>query len=497
MPAAAPVSPHALTGPHADAAATARTDLTGGAAGTVTSETLPNGVRLIIAERPGAHSTKVQVGVGAGSLQDPAGKLGLAHLLEHLTFEGSPTHSASQQEKIRNGMGGMWNAYTDRDSIVFYGVAPKKDATTAATMLTDMFKHPKTVAGASFEQERAAVKNEMIYYDSSLAGEVDNVAERLVFGEHPLTNTIIGTRGSVDRIVPADLRTFHQQYFTGRNTVALVEGDPKSLPLDTLRRELGQLPAGARVDNDSDHAPVIPGQAMQVINDPSSGTVQLNVLLPIENAKLDKMKTPPKLLLSELGDVLNNRLRRTKDLTYGVDVKLDPADESSDPTHSILSISTSVFPENAEKMLTSLVSTLQDGADGFGAKTFDLAKKGLLARIASKDVTQPTITDRAEDAFQSALQTAGVEIPPATAPAAKLGKIRNASAKDFAHDAGTLLNLSNMKLLATGPIADTGTALRGALREAGINTRKMQINPVDLTTYRDAGTPIPKRHPAR
>jgi len=73
--------------------------------------------------------------------------------------------------------------------------------------------------------------------------------------------------------------------------VALVEGDPARLPLDTIRRELGKLPPGARVAQDGDEPPILPGQALQVLNDPADATVGLQLVMPIASAALAEAKS--------------------------------------------------------------------------------------------------------------------------------------------------------------------------------------------------------------
>lgn len=489
---ARPTSPS----PHRDAAQSSLgdlMDLIGGGAGKVYGETLQNGVRLIVAERPGAHSVKVQLGIGAGSMQDPNGKLGLAHLLEHLAFEGSPTRSAPQQQKTRREMGEMWNAYTDRDSIVYYGIAPNSDAKRAASLITDMFQNPNT-SKQRLEQERAAVTNEMSFHGGSLTDEGWNIAERLVFGTRPETNNVIGTKQSVDAITAKDLKAYHQAYFTGRNTVALIEGDPEHLPLDTIRKQLSKLAPGARVDNDSRSPQHVPGQALQIVNNPSTHTVELDVIIPVPTQQLIGMKTPPRLITTALNAAFDDRLRRSQGLTYGVNAKIEPGDESSNPGTMLLHVNTRVASDKAHDVLSGIISTIKDASNGLGDKTFERNKATFRARIKTAEAEKIGVSDRAEMAFQGALQLPGIDIPPGIAssmPQRQLNQLRTVNAEDFARDAGTLLNLDHVKIMATGPIGDNGAGLRAALKAGGLDTTGLAMNPVELASYRGSGAAIP------
>ena len=479
-------APHAKPTPLEDAASKP---------GSVRTETLPNGVRIVIAERPGAAATKFQVGIGAGSFQDPAGKLGMAHMLEHLSFEGSPTRTAPQQELLRSKFGNNWNAWTNQSEVVFWGIIPGKQAKLGAELVTDMFQHPATT-GKRVPQERAAVENEMVYWDGTLAGQKDDLQMRLLYGDTAATNNVIGTRKSVDTITSTDLQDFHKQYFVGRNTIALIDGDPKHLELDTIRRELGKLPAGARVDNTQILPEVVKGRALQVVNEDTSGTVDLNVMLPVSSETLDAAGSAGtiKLLTSALNSRLNDRLRRNDHLTYGVSAKLEPAADNQ----SVLHVTTNVAAPLASKALEDIVATLTDARDGFGPKTLEKDRTELLSRLRTLDPTPaPTTSDIADAAFTDALYHPGISVPTAAdlagpSPRSLAASIGKVTGEQFAHAASSLVDLANLKVLAIGNLGDGGAQLLSGLEAAGIGAGTVQLNPVSLATYRDMGIAVPR-----
>lgn len=494
--------------PHADAAAKAKADLTGGKAGRIYGETLDNGTRLIIAERPGAKKVKVQIGAGAGSLEDPKGKLGLAHMLEHLAFEGSPTTSSAKQERLRTQMGGVWNAYTDRDSTIYYGVVPNKDANKGANLLGDMFANPATT-GPRVKQELAAVKNEMLAGDGSISGELWHINERLLHGDHALTNNVIGSRPSVEAITGKDLKAYHQSYYTGRNTVALVEGDPKHLPLEAVRKQLSALAPGARVDHDGMKRDFVDGPAVQMVPDAGSGKVGITLSIPVSNEAVEKAKVSPDFVISTIGNVFYDRLRRNHHLTYGVQGSIYDSDSADG---KVIEFSTDVAPENARAAVRDLVDTLHDARDGFGPETFKLHKQQALSR---KNMSEPapeepvTVSDQAEALFQGTISTAGLDLPDAEKVDARgaknaantaTAKLRAASYKRYAETAKSLIDLSDMKILAHGPASRTD--IMGGIKDSGVKTGKIKLNPVDLSLYEDMGVvakpaPKPRRKSSR
>jgi predicted Zn-dependent peptidase len=485
LPQPQQAEPHARPAPLADAATKP---------GTVTTETLPNGVRLVIASRPGAAATKFQIGIGAGSLQDPEGKLGLAHMLEHLSFEGSPTRSAPKQEALRSKFGDRWNAWTNQSEVVFWGIIPNKDAEEGAALVTDMFQHAAT-SGPRVPQERAAVQNEMVYHGGTLASQQDDMAIRLLYGDSRATNNVIGTRPSVTRITTKDLKDFHSRYFVGDNTVALIDGNPSAAALDTFRKELGELPAGARVDNSSIKAELQKGQSLQVINDPSSGTVALDVLVPIEGGA-EKVSTPEaRLLVSALSQRLNDKARRNDHLTYGVSATFEPS-EGTQADQQLLRVQTTVAGDYSREALEDIVSVLKGAQDGFGPKTFLRDRAQLAAHVLSGEPpTAPTTSDIADAAFTNALYTPGVTIPEADAGPglrAQSNAIERVTPESYLATSKELINLDNLKVLAIGDLGDGGGQLLAGMRDAGVDTSKLALNPLNLSTYKDMGIGVPR-----
>jgi predicted Zn-dependent peptidase len=477
------------TTPHADAAAAAKTDLVGGKRGEIRTETLDNGVRIIIAERPGAASTKVQIGIGAGSMQDPTGKLGAAHLLEHLAFEGSPTTSGAKQEDIRSGLGGIWNAYTNQQSVVYYGVVPKQSAETGAALLTDMFANPNLSAEA-VSQERAAVKNEILYR-RPMGIDSYEAFQGMVFGSSPRANNIIGTAKSIDAITTKDLKTYHQNYFNGRNTVVLVEGDAKSLPLDTIRAELSKLPAGGRVDHSGEQLKVVPGKAIQQIPGDDTDAVELAIALPISREAYEKVSPlERRLVQTSLNEVLHERMRRHHDLTYGTSASF-MLDDASDG--ALLVIETAVAPDAVRAATRDMLAIAEDARDGFGPKTLEAHKQIITSRLTMKEpsttVVEPLVADRAEQAFQDALTKPGVTIPPGDAVKPKttgaqraantreMKKLDAITPKQFAQAASSLVSLEDAKILVVGD--GTAADVRAGMRDAGIDTKGVKsLDPI-------------------
>jgi zinc protease len=83
-----------------------------------TSYTLDNGLKLIIREDHRTPAAIAQIWYHVGSAQESLGTTGIAHALEHMMFQGTPTHPRGQFAKTIHRLGGSFNAFTSNDMTV-------------------------------------------------------------------------------------------------------------------------------------------------------------------------------------------------------------------------------------------------------------------------------------------------------------------------------------------------------------------------------------------
>jgi len=86
----------------------------------VTETVLPNGLKVLLIEEPKAPVVTVQIWYKAGARNEPLGKGGLAHMMEHMMFKGTPKTGPKQFSIIVQRNGGQDNAHTARDAAAYY-----------------------------------------------------------------------------------------------------------------------------------------------------------------------------------------------------------------------------------------------------------------------------------------------------------------------------------------------------------------------------------------
>jgi len=189
---------------------------------------LPSGMRIVIEEDHSQPLVAFVAVVDVGSAQDPPGKEGLAHLVEHLTFRARPDGKVQRSNLLDFAGAAGWNAFTSHDLTTYVVVAPKEALKSILALEGGRLLRP--LAGLdlkTFEVERGVVQNELSQTDEQ--GRVSAVEQRLyaaLYPEgHPYHRSIAGTEASVATLTLGDAEAFVEQYYQPRNMTLYIAGD--------------------------------------------------------------------------------------------------------------------------------------------------------------------------------------------------------------------------------------------------------------------------------
>src|SRR5205809_4851622 len=125
---------------------------------------LPEGPRVISARLPAARSVSIAAYVLAGSRQEAADQSGVAHFMEHITFKGTAAYPSSRAiSEAIEGVGGSFNAATDRESTVYWVRVPLREAARAVDVVGELIIRPR-LTDRDIESERAVIIEEIRSY---------------------------------------------------------------------------------------------------------------------------------------------------------------------------------------------------------------------------------------------------------------------------------------------------------------------------------------------
>ena len=186
---------------------------------------LPDGPRVISAELPGSRSISVAAYVLAGSRSEVDGQVGVAHFLEHLTFKGTEAFPSTRSlSEAIEGVGGSFNAATDRESTVYWARVPRREATRAVDVLGELICRP-ALDDAEIDRERDVIVEEIRGYLDDPSEYCQILFQQAMFGAGPLGREICGEEADVRGLVPGGIREFWGSRYRPANTVVAIAGD--------------------------------------------------------------------------------------------------------------------------------------------------------------------------------------------------------------------------------------------------------------------------------
>lgn len=186
---------------------------------------LPSGPRVISARLPGARSVSIAAYVLAGSRLETPEEAGVAHFMEHLTFKGTKRFPSTRAiSEAIEGVGGSFNAATDRESTVYWVRVPRREATRAMDVVGELIVRPN-LDDAEIEGERTVIVEEIRSYLDDPAEFAQTLFQQAMFGTGSLGREICGDEDGI-RALPADtIRGFWRTMYRPANTVVAVAGD--------------------------------------------------------------------------------------------------------------------------------------------------------------------------------------------------------------------------------------------------------------------------------
>lgn len=184
---------------------------------------LGNGLRLIHKEINSPVSN-FGILVNAGTRDEPASAMGLAHFVEHTIFKGTKKRNAYHVFSRMEDVGGTLNASTAKEETCFYSTFLSPDYPRAIELLADIFFNA-TFPEKELEKEKTVILEEINYYEDTPFELIYDEFENLLFDGHPLGRNILGSRKSVKKMTRATILDFMAQNYTLDNIVLASVGN--------------------------------------------------------------------------------------------------------------------------------------------------------------------------------------------------------------------------------------------------------------------------------
>jgi zinc protease len=210
----------------------------------VVREIFPNGVHVLVEERPTSDIVAVQLWVKAGARDEAPREHGLAHYLEHMVFKGTPTRRTDFVDRELERLGGRINASTSVDYTDYHVVLPAGPVAPAIEMLADISTNA-LLDDQELEREKRVVLEEMRRSDDDPGRILDQRLFEAAFSGHPYGHRVLGSPEVVRNLSRERLLAFYRrQYVPEAFTLVVVGPIDAAEVLAAARRALGHLPRG-------------------------------------------------------------------------------------------------------------------------------------------------------------------------------------------------------------------------------------------------------------
>ena len=240
--------------------------------------TLPNGLTVITHEDHRLPLVAVDLWYHVGPLNERAGRTGFAHLFEHMMFEGSEHVGEKAHIKYVQGAGATdVNGTTSFDRTNYFETMPANQLELALWLESDRMGFLlEGLDRVKLTNQRDVVRNERRQGEGSPYELSNEEGYHLLFPKsHPYYASVIGSHADIEAARIADIRDFHQQFYTPNNASIAIAGDFNPAQLKALlTKYFGPIPAGPKVEAVNVTTPAITEQKRATVTD----TVKLSQL---------------------------------------------------------------------------------------------------------------------------------------------------------------------------------------------------------------------------
>lgn len=212
----------------------------------ITEYRLPNGLKVLLFPDAAKPTVTVNVTYLVGSRHENYGETGMAHLLEHLLFKGSPKNRSIPQQFADRGMD--YNGTTSNDRTNYYEVfqAGGDNLKWALEMEADRMTH-SFIARKDLDSEMTVVRNEYEAGENNPFGVLFKRMQSVAYDWHSYGRSTIGNRSDIENVKIENLQAFYRTYYQPDNAVLLVAGkfDPAQT-LAMISKNFGAIPKPKR-----------------------------------------------------------------------------------------------------------------------------------------------------------------------------------------------------------------------------------------------------------
>jgi zinc protease len=283
--------------------------------------TLKNGLTVFVMPTHRVPMVDFRLVARAGSVNDPAGKEGLASLTADLVTQGAGKRSARQLADDIAFVGGTLDAGAAAEQFTVTCNVLKKDYATGLELFRDVIVSP-TFPAAEFARKKAEKLGDLASQKDDPASVANNELGPFLMGSNPLAHPVMGWEKPVTALARADVMAFQKQFITPGNSMLAVVGDvdPDQV-VASLEQAFGAWTGGASAAGAYDPPPPVSGRQVLIVNKPEVTQTQIRLAalgVPRNSPDYYVIVVANTILGGGFTSRLVNEIRVVQGLTYGI-----------------------------------------------------------------------------------------------------------------------------------------------------------------------------------
>lgn len=187
--------------------------------------TLKNGLRVIVKEDRRAPTAVQMVWYRIGSTDEVDGHSGVAHVLEHMMFKGTPSVGPGEFNKRVAAAGGRDNAFTSRDYTAYFQQVPKESLPDMMALEADRMRHLNVDAKEFAQEIKVVMEERRMRTDDNPQSKLFEQMNAVAFQAHPYRRPIIGWMDDLETMTAADAKAWYDTWYVPNNAYVVITGD--------------------------------------------------------------------------------------------------------------------------------------------------------------------------------------------------------------------------------------------------------------------------------
>jgi zinc protease len=206
---------------------------------------LGNGLKVLLVEEPKTPVVTVQVWYKVGSRNEPVGKTGLSHMLEHMMFKGTPTIGPKQFDTLVTRNGGVDNAETQSDFTGYYEDFAADRVSLGLELEADRMAHLLIDEKEFAPEHQVVIEERHLRIEDQPGNVLSEVMRATAFLAHAYRNPTIGWPSDMTAYSRDDAVQYYRTYYAPNNATLVVVGDfKKDALLPKIQSLFGSIPRG-------------------------------------------------------------------------------------------------------------------------------------------------------------------------------------------------------------------------------------------------------------